>query len=285
MAHNQFRILELLMQQLDDERNDLYIHIDKKSKGFKLEEFSDICKKSKVVFIPRMKTYWGHESLVECELRLLECALQSENHYEYFHLLSGVDLQIKTNDEVHAFFDQHPNMQFLALRNPLSGINGLNRYYYFLWIRTYNKYISRGLDIISEFVQRKIFHVNRLKNADFGIAKAQQWFSITEGFAEYVIHQREFINKLIKYTSCSDEMFLATVLINSPFKDQLFLGYDRTGNHVRLIDRVRNEGASPHTWRINDWDIILQCPYFWARKFNENIDREIIDRVFETWHT
>lgn len=32
MAHNQFEILEKLMQQLDHESNDLYIHIDRKSR-------------------------------------------------------------------------------------------------------------------------------------------------------------------------------------------------------------------------------------------------------------
>lgn len=31
MAHNQF---EILMIQLDHERNDIYIHIDRKSRGF-----------------------------------------------------------------------------------------------------------------------------------------------------------------------------------------------------------------------------------------------------------
>ena len=34
MAHNQFEILEKLMIQLDHQRNDLYIHIDRKSHGF-----------------------------------------------------------------------------------------------------------------------------------------------------------------------------------------------------------------------------------------------------------
>ena len=29
MAHNQFKILEKLVQQLDHARNDIYIHIDK----------------------------------------------------------------------------------------------------------------------------------------------------------------------------------------------------------------------------------------------------------------
>ena len=39
MAHKQFEILEKLMRQLDHVRNDLYIHIDRKSKGFDPEYF------------------------------------------------------------------------------------------------------------------------------------------------------------------------------------------------------------------------------------------------------
>ena len=77
MAHNQFEILEKLMQQLDHGRNDLYIHIDRKSREFDLEHFSHICKKSKAGFISRMSVHWGDSSQVECELRLLESVLSS----------------------------------------------------------------------------------------------------------------------------------------------------------------------------------------------------------------
>lgn len=89
MAHTQFDILEKLMQQLEHERNDLYIHIDRKSRGVDPEHFSHICKKSKVVFIPRMSVHWGDSSQVECELRLLEATLSSGEEYLYVHLLQG----------------------------------------------------------------------------------------------------------------------------------------------------------------------------------------------------
>lgn len=57
MSHYQFEILEKLMIQLDHERNDLYIHVDRKSRGFEQARFEQICKKSKVVFIPRMSVH------------------------------------------------------------------------------------------------------------------------------------------------------------------------------------------------------------------------------------
>ena len=43
MAHNNFGILEKLLMLLDDQRNDIYIHIDKKVKDFDFHYFSYIC--------------------------------------------------------------------------------------------------------------------------------------------------------------------------------------------------------------------------------------------------
>ena len=33
LAHNEFQILKILLSMLDDGRNDIYLHIDKKGKG------------------------------------------------------------------------------------------------------------------------------------------------------------------------------------------------------------------------------------------------------------
>ena len=51
-----------------------------------------------------------------------------------------------------------------------------------------------------------------------------------------------------------------------------------------MIDRERPEGASPHTLTMEDWRMIEQCPYFWARKFYIKKDPEIIDKIFQAWH-
>lgn len=53
---------------------------------------------------------------------------------------------------------------------------------------------------------------------------------------------------------------------------------------MSLIDRERLEGAFPHTLTMDDWSMIEQCPYFWARKFGFEKDSQIIDKVLQTWH-
>jgi len=282
MAHNQLAILEKLLRMLDHERNDIYIHIDRKAGRIDENRFTSCCTHSQVYFLPRKSLHWGHSSLVECELALMQAAVDSGEDYAYMHLLSGVDLQIKTTAEIHSFFDNHPKTQFIALRNVYSGLPGMSRYEFFLPVRTYSRVLYKLLSIPSLSIQ-KLFRVNRLKNVKFNICKSQQWFSITGDCASYVLTQKDFIRRFVRFTSCSDEMFLGTVLVNSPFREQIYHPYRSEIGHMRLIDRNRAEGASPHTFTSDDWNMIERSPCFWARKFSEARDAGIINKVYETY--
>ena len=96
IAHNEYPILEVLLSMLDDERNDIYLHIDKRAVGLyqKIKGFK--IKKAGFYLIEKnMKVYWGDISLVKVEYLLFETALKN-GPYAYYHLLSGADLPIKT---------------------------------------------------------------------------------------------------------------------------------------------------------------------------------------------
>ena len=104
IAHNQFALLRKEIDLLDCPENDIFIHIDKKAKGFCEDDFKDICKHSKVTFVPRIDVRWGGLSQVEVEYLLLEYAVKGK--YDYYHLLSGVDLPIKSNEEISNWFKE-----------------------------------------------------------------------------------------------------------------------------------------------------------------------------------
>lgn len=102
IAHNEFEILKILLSMLDDERNDIYLHIDKKVRNIDLTEFQT--KKSKLIILDkRVDVRWGDYSQIKLELLLFETAYKNSK-YTYFHLLSGVDLPIQTQDYIHRFF-------------------------------------------------------------------------------------------------------------------------------------------------------------------------------------
>ena len=45
---------------------------------------------------------WGDVSVIEAEFRLFEEAANKDK-YAYYHLLSGVDMPLKSQNEIHAF--------------------------------------------------------------------------------------------------------------------------------------------------------------------------------------
>lgn len=42
MAHNHFDFLKILLKRLDDPRNDIYLHVDRKAADFSAREFDSL---------------------------------------------------------------------------------------------------------------------------------------------------------------------------------------------------------------------------------------------------
>lgn len=101
IAHNQWWQLRELIKALDAEGHDLYIHVDKKAKDFNIADFNGITRYSPVYFFSEYEVFWGGFSQVQTELFLFEKSFQQK--YDYYHLISGADLPIKSNREIDAF--------------------------------------------------------------------------------------------------------------------------------------------------------------------------------------
>ena len=93
MAHNNKYILYKLLKLLDDSRNDIYLHIDIKASEFNEDEIQKQCRFANVIFVDRTNVAWGGYSQINCELLLLKNSIKRK--YDYYHILSGVDLPFK----------------------------------------------------------------------------------------------------------------------------------------------------------------------------------------------
>lgn len=283
MAHGNFEYLKKLIESLDDPRNDVFIHIDKKA------NFNDfnILKKdiyySAIYYIEQRNVKWAGFSGILCEIDLLKAATD-RNIYDYYHLISGSDLVLKTQDEIHKFFDQNQGREFVEFDNQQIDDEYLERVkYYYLFQDIYGRNRKNlfflGLFAIDKILLsiQKVLKVNRIKKLNMEFQKGTNWFSITHDFAEYVIMQEEWIYKTFKYSLSGDELFLQTILINSRFKDNLSRPSHLVENlNMRLIDWVRGK---PYTWRKEDYNILINSNMFYARKFDPNVDNEIITMV------
>jgi len=116
IAHNKFEQLAFLVSLLDYKYHDIYILVDKKS-NFSAEvknKITKVAKESNIYFSQECTIHWGGYSQIEAEMKLFSWALES-NDYSYFHLLSGVDLPLASNDEIYSFFEANPEKIFLSL--------------------------------------------------------------------------------------------------------------------------------------------------------------------------
>lgn len=283
MAHNEPYILEKLILLLDDKRNDIYIHIDKKNKSINLDHLKTIVKYSNIYYTKRLDIRWGSYKQIKCEYLLLEEATKLQ--YQYYHFISGVDLPIKSQDDIHSFFDKNAGKEFIHyFKHQYIHDHRLERIkYYHLFtnnLRSSNKYLKilyQKLHSITLKIQ-KVFKVNRIKNKQF--MYGANWFSITDSCARYVLTKKEDVLSNYKYTFCADEFFLQTIIKHSKFYDNLYKKIDDDYHQImRLIDWNR---GSPYTFNKNDFNDIMKSDMLFVRKLstNDKKHKDLIDLIY-----
>lgn len=283
LAHKNLNQLRKLIELLDDSRNDIFVHVDSKLSEFNPDDFGKIVSKSSLIFLPnRINVNWGGVSIMRAELSLLKAATFN-NRYDYYHLLSGMDLPLKTQDEIHNFFDACSFQEFINLWNFKKST--LSRFRYFtIFPEGEANFRTRIVNHIFKGLQMAVgFRIN--KNIDFYFGS--QWFSITDDLARFVIGKEDWLEKVFRHTSTCDEIFLPTLVCNSQFKDRLYIPSPVESNkgptlgNMRFIDWTRGESVRhPWTFRAEDDALLQSVPHFWARKFDETVDSEIIDKIY-----
>lgn len=271
MAHNNIELLKKLLSEVDDERFDLYIHIDKKAKNFDENELKKYISKSNIYFLQRRSIGWGGYSQIKTTIELLKQA-SNEYNYKYYHFISGVDFPLKSSNYIYNYFN-NTDKEFIGIDSPKYDIKNNERikYYYFFQEQSKRNFICKFINKFLIYVQ-KCLNVDRLKKNKIKFQKGANWFSITHDLVKYILSKEKFIYKIFKYSLCGDELFIQTIIINSPFKRKIYKNGINDG-HLRYIDWNRGK---PYVWKYENRDELLNSPYLWARKFD---DINLIDYI------
>ncbi len=280
IAHHEFDLLQTLVKMLDTEANDLYIHVDNKVLRSDFEALNHLISNSvsraKVYFLKdRVSVYWGDYSQVQCELLLFQTASKHFS-YDYYHLISGVDLPIQSQEYIQSFFEQHKGKEFIGFSLGKSDVYDCSiktRYYYFFtrW-RAFR--LMNLLDRLSVLIQ-KVLRVNRKR--DISCFKGAGWVSVTDAFVRYLLSQEPFIKRYFRWCLCADEIYKQTVCMNSSFKEHVNCIEDEYKSNMREIDWNR---GYPYVWKITDFDMLCQSKKLFARKFS-SVDLEIVKKIQE----
>ncbi len=280
MAYNNFDFLKRLINLLDDERNDIYVHIDKKSLNFNESEFKNATKYSKLTFIGRKQVLWADYSEFDVELDLMQAAREGQKKgggYHYYHLLSGMDLPLKTQDEIHNFFDSKDE-EFIGIvpKEFWYSVRRVKFYHPFTSLKSFRKHKTLKIcDRLLEYLQRLV-RINRIRDLDIKIIDGWQWVSITDNFVKYLLENRSFIEKTFSKTIACTELVMQTMAYNSEFRKKIYCMDDLKEGSQRYIDWGRGK---PYVFRESDFEDLINSPYMFARKIDVNTDNRIAEKI------
>jgi len=285
MAHNEFEVLKRLLKCLDDERNDIFLHIDKKAKDAPIEELRGLLCHGKIYFVPRMNVRWGHISQVKCEYRLLEAATSVGSHV-YYHLISGTDMPLKTQDEIYELLSD-AKQEFLEFHG--NGEYGDDFLYKVRYYHPLLRWVGRGGmpgGSLKARMNRKLGEwqyqlqvwqekneINRAKKHPGTVFyKGAQWFSITEELAQYVLANKRRVLSMFRMTNCPDELFLPTLVLNSEYKERV------ANDALRLIDWER---GGPYEFRWEDREELEKSHKLFVRKVSFERQPQLVEWLYQ----
>lgn len=289
MAHNQLELLSILVFCLQHERNDIFIHVDAKVEDKEYREavqsIKSIVSRGRVFFVGRKSVRWGGYSQIDCELHLLKAAV-NQGEYAFYHLLSGVDMPLKPQEQILRFFDDNQGKEFISMKIGEEHRERL-QYYYPLQecdgMR--NSKMLRKMGTVF-LIMQKIFRINRIHNKKLKLAKGANWFDISDELARYTVSREGEIKAFFSHTLCCDEMFLQTIFVNSELYDRNKLVYfsdkqENTGqkeesSNMRYIDWKR---GGPYVFRDEDYPMLISSGCLFARKFDYEVYPGVVDKL------
>ena len=282
MAHNNKEQLKVLLSLLDDANNEIYLHIDAKAE-MTGEGLENVLKKSKLHVYKKEKIYWSDISIAKCQLLLVKEA--SKTYHDYYHLLSGADLPLKTNAEIDAFFEKCNGKQLINFDR-----QGPSEHYSCKYVHPFQPFIIKNKEahrknmvILCYWLGKRCVDLQKLLGLTTGCGRGSNWNDITHELAvDYAAHEKVLVKKL-RNIFCADESILQTYYLKYGQKFELY-GTDPNykGSILREIDWARGNGSSPYTFRIDDYDMLMKSDMLYARKFDWNTDKEIILKIRDT---
>ena len=140
MAHNNKDQLMKLIGLLDDVNNDIYLHLDKKS-DLEVETFQNLTKRANIYVFKKIDVLWGNDTIARVALFLLQQAVGV--YHDYYHLISGQDLPLKSNRAISDFFSSNFGKEFVHFESHSCCQKSHCKYYNFFYTKIHIIYPLR----------------------------------------------------------------------------------------------------------------------------------------------
>lgn len=278
MAHHRLDVLKMLLKDLDDKRNDIFLHIDKKTGHYDIDDIRKNVHNANLIIVKRKAVFWGDYSQIACVWSLLDEAIKYGFH-DYYHLLVGVEFPLKSQDEIHKFFENHKGYEFIGYDKEDHCFLQRVKYFYFWgkYARANKKSDIRrfGWGQVLLAWQKKV-GINRIRGQEDYYKKGYANWSITHELGLYILSNSKELKKY-KLSYCGDEVIFHTIVYHSPFYEKIF---DKDDEYKSVM-RITTWENSKNQYHVGDVEKLLNTGMLFARKFDGEDAIEAINRIIE----
>ena len=275
LAHNHPEQLERMIEVLNHKNAEFIIHVDKKSD---IKEFltSKLLTFKNVAFLKkRLPVNWGGYNMVAATLNLMKAALR-HNKEGYLILLSGHDFPIKPAEHIYdhlSFNYGNEYVEYFSLpSNEWSMNGGIDRIAYYWFVDKLGVDESMGLFSLQKNVSKTRHYFQ-----NFTPYGGSQWWTLTCECADYIlrfINRNPIYREYYELTFIPDEMFFHSIILNSPFKENV------QNDNLRYID-WKTGPETPRILTSDDLNTLFGSDKLWARKFDINRGPLLFDQIEE----
>ena len=271
----EYKRLPCLVRQFDNRFN-IYIHVDSKVM-VPIELLEGLRDMDNVRLVAQVyKTNWGCMGLVDAILYLCNESAKNISN-SHFHLISGSDFPVASNGQIfkQCQTEEDNFIEFFPLPTLRWLDGGLSRLWYFHPLDELDFRSPIDHEIYCNFVEcQRRLGVKR-KLLDIPYYGGSTWWSLSRKCIEYIVNNKDRNNLYahMQNTYIPDEMFVQTLLLNSPLKDSL-----KNNNMRYVVWRIKN-GHIPANLDMDDYENILRSKSLFMRKTDKDVSEDLVNKI------
>lgn len=267
-AHTNPEQLARLVSRLRHPDVDIFINIDRKA-DIKPFQYNI----ENVYFVhDRVEVVWGRFSQLQQILNSLNEIVNTKASYSHILFISGLDYPIVPMSHIVEFLHDNPSKSYIDhFKLGDDEWSNLMRKRFEYWFFLPERDI-RNNQIVKRVLQKTGF---KRKYPFAEVYYGSCWFTLSLKAINYLLDytsQNPQIINFFKHVGCSDELYIQSVLLNSPLKK------DMVNKIYRFFD-WEDKGKNPKILTSDDLPKIQSSDAWFARKLDINIDASLMDKL------
>lgn len=196
--------------------------------------------------------------------------------YSHYFLISGQDFILKPIEEIIVFLDEHKNENFIDC-STVDIFEKRNDIFFpklIIGRKKWQKVLKSILIYSTGGWNHTFSFIKRMAPNNVSYYFGSSWWCLNDVMVKWIF---KYIDKypkyirLFKHSLCPDECFFQTLIMNSPYANFVL-------PYLHFI-KWEHGASSPKILTINDFEDLKDSKKLIARKFDIDVDSEIIEKL------